>query len=57
MTPGPMESPLYSGVDLFSFVKQCKSVGGAVTLNVGIYQDGHLGEETLAQLQRLSASL
>lgn len=56
-TPGPMEPPRYADEDLFSFVRRCHAVGGAVTLNVGIYQDGRLGEATLAQLRRLSAAL
>lgn len=55
--PGPMEPPRYSDADLFSFVRSCCSVGGAVTLNVGIYQEGHLGEATVAQLKRLKAAL
>ena len=56
-TPGPMEPPKYPDGELFSFVKNCRKVGGAVTLNVGIYQEGHIGEATLAQLKRLSAAL
>ena len=55
-TPGPMESPRYPDDELFGFVRACQSVGGAVTLNVGIYQEGHLGDATLAQLERLSTT-
>ncbi len=55
--PGPMEPPLYSDADLLSLLRSCRSVGGAVTFNVGIYQEGHLGVQTLAQLQRVSAAL
>ncbi len=55
--PGPMEPPRYRDEDLFSFVRSCHAVGGAVTLNVGIYQEGHLGPQTIAQLQRLTAAL
>jgi hypothetical protein len=55
--PGPMEPPRYRDDELFAFVKRCRSVGGAVTLNVGIYQEGHLGAESLSQLRRLSESL
>lgn len=55
--PGPMEPPRYSDEDLFAFVKRCRAVGGAVTLNVGIYQEGHLGTQTLAQLDRLASAL
>lgn len=55
--PGPMEPPKYSDEDLFSFVRHIIGVKGAVTLNVGIYQEGHIGEQTLAQLKRLSDNL
>ena len=55
--PGPMEPLLYSDDELFSFVRSCRSVGGAVTLNVGIYQEGHIGRDAEAQLQRLAARL
>jgi len=55
--PGPMEPPLYDDDTLFSFVRSCKAVGGAVTLNAGIYQEGHISEATLAQLKRCSQSL
>ena len=53
LTHGPMEPPLYSDDDLYSFLSDCLNVGGAVTLNVGIYQEGHLGQETVRQLARL----
>lgn len=54
---GPMDPPKYSDADLFSFVRQCLQVGGGVTLNVGIYQEGHLPGATLAQLDRMVAAL
>ncbi|HRJ46652.1 MAG TPA: hypothetical protein PKY38_04775 [Opitutaceae bacterium] len=54
---GPMPGPKYSDADLFSFVRQCLAVGGGVTLNVGIYQEGHLPEATLRQLDRMRQSL
>lgn len=52
--PGPMEPPRYTDQDLDAFLHNCLSVGGAVTLNVGIYQEGGLGTETLVQLQRIT---
>lgn len=51
---GPMDPPRYSDQELDSFVKRCLAVGGAVTLNVGIYREGRLAEQTVAQLSRLS---
>ncbi len=54
---GPMEPPLYSDEELGGFLENCLGVGGAVTLNVGIYQEGHLGAETVGQLKRLHRHL
>lgn len=55
--PGPMEPPMYSDEKLLSFLQNCRSVQGVVTLNVGLFQEGHMGSETLAQLKRLKARL
>jgi hypothetical protein len=53
----PMEKTVYWDEELLSFMASCLSVGGAVTLNVGIYQEGHLGTETVAKLKRLRPAL
>ena len=55
--PGPMESPRYSDDELTSFLTSCRAVQGVVTLNVGIYQEGHIGVQTLAQLKRIGNRL
>ena len=55
--PGPMPPPRYSDEELFRFVKAVKAVGGAVTLNVGIYQEGRLAPQSVAQLSRLATAL
>lgn len=54
--PGPMPPPKYEDAQLFSFARNWLQVGAAVTLNVGIYQEGHLGSATVAQLKRLKAA-
>lgn len=54
---GPMDPPKYFDHHLFSFVRHCTRVGGAVTLNVGIYQEGHMPEATLQQLGRMVRQL
>ena len=54
---GPMAAPRYSDSELLAFLERCKAAGGAVTLNVGIYREGHLGAETVAQLERVSSLL
>jgi hypothetical protein len=48
-----MQLPVYSDTHLQNFVKDFTKVGGAVTLNVGIFQEGHFGSETVKQLKRL----
>lgn len=50
-TPDGMEPPAYSDKELQMFVKNYTDIGGAVTLNVGIFQEGHIGKLTLKQLQ------
>jgi hypothetical protein len=51
-----MEKPIYEDNNLFKFVNDLTKVGGAVTLNVGIFQEGNLGEETIQQFIRLKKS-
>lgn len=54
LTAGSMEPPAYSDDELAGFLDHCLKVGGAVTLNVGIYLEGHLGEKTVQQLARIN---
>jgi hypothetical protein len=51
-----MEPPVYSDEQLQQFVKNYTRIGGAVTLNAGIFQEGHIGKLTLKQLQQLKKS-
>ena len=55
--PGEMPPPRYTDEALFAFVAHHRRVGSAVTLNVGIYEDGTLAPRTLEQLTRLSDHL
>jgi hypothetical protein len=52
--PHQMEKPLYSLADLETVVRDFKSVGGGVTFNVGIFQEGGLGPDTVAHLAKLA---
>lgn len=52
-TPDGMEPPVYSDEELQQFVKNYTQIGGAVTLNTGIFQEGHLGKLTIEQLRKL----
>ena len=53
----PMEPPVYPDEELASFLNHCLSVGGAVTFNAGIYEEGYLGQETVGQLRRIQREL
>ena len=53
-TPGKMPAPSYTDEELFNAVLNVLKIGGTVTLNVGIYQEGYINDETLQQLQRLN---
>jgi len=47
----------YSDDELIGFVKACKSVKGAVTLNLPIGLDGKVPEGSIAQMQRLGRAI
>jgi hypothetical protein len=52
-TPGEFLPPLYSDRELFPLVEKCLEVKGAVTLNVGISQEGVMSKQTISQLSRI----
>ncbi len=52
---GPMEEPVYSDQELSDLLKRIRSAGGVMTFNVGIYQEGHLGPKSVAQLGQLAS--
>ena len=52
--PHQMEKPLYTVSDLETVVRDFKAVGGGVTFNVGIFQEGGLGPDTVGQLAQLA---
>lgn len=55
--PGKMERPLYTVDDLATLVRDFKAAGGGVTFNVGIFQGGGLGPDTVAQLAELASRI
>jgi len=55
--PGEMEPPVYSTADLATLVRDFKAAEGGVTFNVGIFQEGALGERTVAQLAELATGI
>jgi hypothetical protein len=55
--PGPIAPPRFTDDELYEYVAACRRQGGGVTLNIGIYQDGTMAEQSLAQLRRISGRL
>ncbi|MBM4163185.1 MAG: hypothetical protein FJ222_01895 [Lentisphaerae bacterium] len=55
--PNQMERPLYSTDELESVVRDFKAVGGGVTFNVGIFQEGNLGPATVDRLAALAGRM
>jgi hypothetical protein len=54
MTPDkPMESPRFTAPELADFIRSCQAIQVPVTLGVGIFQDGSLGEKSIPILQEL----
>lgn len=51
--PGPIDPPRFTDAELTAWINECRSRGGGVTLNLGIYQDGALPDASLAQLARV----
>jgi hypothetical protein len=54
LTAGPMEPPCYSDDELAGYLNHCLKAGGSVTMNMGIYLEGRLGDESVQQLARIS---
>ena len=52
---GPMAGPRYSDSELLPLLNHTLDVGGLVTLNAGIYQNGRINSPTLEQLRRFAA--
>jgi hypothetical protein len=44
---GRIQDPKFTSEELSSYIKACMENGGAVTVNMGIYQDGTVGEKAL----------
>ena len=52
---GTMAGPRYVDEELFPLLNRTLDVGGLVTLNAGVYQNGRINPPTLEQLRRLTA--
>jgi len=49
----PMEPPRYGAAELADYIRICQADQAPVTLGVGIFQDGTIGEESYAVLTQL----
>ena len=50
-----IDPPRYYDAELHDYLWACHRNGGGVTINIGIYQDGTLAEQSAAQLARMAA--
>lgn len=50
---GEMEAPKFSDEYLVEYVSSCLEKKGAVTMNIGIYEDGALADRTVAQVKKV----
>jgi len=55
--PGKIEPPRFSDEELFEYAKSCLTKQGAITWNIGIYEDSSLAEDTVNQILRLQKYL
>ncbi len=55
--PGMIGPPRFSDEQLLDYLDEYRRYGGAVTFNIGIYEDGTLAEATMTQLERLGRTL
>ncbi len=52
-----MEEPVFTEEELISYVKQLTANEGVATINLGIYQDGTVGKESLELMQALRRAM
>ncbi|MCG6191236.1 alpha-L-fucosidase [Maribellus maritimus] len=52
-----MIEPRFDENELINFISGCKENGGMVTINLGIYQDGTIGEQALSIMREVKSKL
>jgi hypothetical protein len=55
--PGTIVPPRFTNEELLNYVQSCHDKGGGVTLNVGIYQDGTMAEDTVDQIKYVAKNI
>jgi accessory colonization factor AcfC len=53
MPDTPIHDPIFDNQQLIEYVRDCNQKGAAVTMNIGVYEDGTASPATLKQLQDL----
>ena len=48
-----MPDPRFSADELSAYIRNCSANGGAVTINMGVYQDGTVGEKALQVMKEV----
>ena len=52
-----MPEPLFKADELSKYIKDCMGNGGIVTINLGIYQDGTVGEKSLQVMREVKKNI
>ncbi|ABX41164.1 hypothetical protein [Lachnoclostridium phytofermentans] len=55
--PGEIVPPRFSDQEVTDFALQCQQQKGAITWNVGIYEDGVMAEKTLEQIREVKKNI
>lgn len=54
---GEIKDPKFTSEELSTYIKACMENGGAITVNMGIYQDGTVGEKALEVMRGVKESI
>jgi hypothetical protein len=52
-TKPEVSDPKWSAEELTQYIRDCMAEGGAVTINLGIYQDGTVGKKALQVMKKI----
>ncbi|HTF27395.1 MAG TPA: alpha-L-fucosidase [Flavitalea sp.] len=52
-----MPDPRFNDEELSDYIEKCNAEGGAVTINLGIYQNGKIGDKALQTMKKVKARL
>jgi hypothetical protein len=52
-----MPDPRFTSTELSQYIRKCMTNGGAVTINMGIYQNGHVGDKALQVMKEVKQQI